>query len=382
MDKDGGDLGFETRAIHAGQEPDPTVAPVAVPIYQTSTFAHAGLGHDPEFSYSRTANPTRRALERCLASLEGAAHGRAFASGMAASDAVLRRLGPDDHVLVPHRGYGGTWRLVSRVLSVRFDAVDQSDLDAVAAAWQPETRVLWVESPTNPTLGIVDIAALARLAHERGAICVVDNTLATPYLQRPLELGADVVVHSTSKYLGGHSDVVGGFVACDDDELAAAVTLVQHAAGAIPGPMDCFLVLRGMKTLAARMDRHCRNAAAVAEALQGHPAVKEVLWPGLATHPGHELASRQMRGFGGVVAFTLAGGDDAARAVAGRTRLFTLGESLGGVESLIGYPTMMSNAAQVGTDQAVDPALLRLSVGIEDAADLVADLVQALDSIG
>lgn len=373
--------GFETRAIHAGQEPDPATGAVTVPVFQTSTYARQELGEEPEYSYARTANPTRRALERCLASLEGAAHGLAFASGMAATDAVLRGLGPADHVLLPCGGYGGTWKLVSRVLPVSFDAVDQSDLAAVAAAWRPETRVLWVESPTNPTLAVVDIEALARLAHQRGALCVVDNTLATPYLQRPLELGADAVVHSTTKYLAGHSDVVGGFVACDDDDLAAALTLVQHAAGAVPGPMDCFLVLRGVKTLGVRMDRHCRNAAAVAEALQAHPAVKEVLWPGLPAHPGHALAGRQMRDYGGMVAFTLAGGETAARTVAGRTRLFTLGESLGGVESLLGYPTLMSHAALVGTPQAVDPGLLRLSVGIEDPADLVADLTQALDSV-
>jgi cystathionine gamma-synthase len=376
------DAGFETRAIHVGQEPDPATGAVAVPVYQTSTYAQPGLDHDPEYSYARTANPTRRALERCLASLEGARHGMAFASGMAAADAVLRRLGPDDHVLMPHQGYGGTWKLVSRVLSVRYDAVDQSDLEAVAAAWRPETRLVWVESPTNPTLGIVDIEALARLAHQRGARCVVDNTLATPYLQRPLELGADVVVHSTTKYLGGHSDVVGGFVACDDDELAAAITLVQHAAGAVPGPMDCFLVLRGVKTLPVRMERHCRNAGLVAAALVAHPAVKDVRWPGLPSHPGHDVARRQMADFGGMVAFTLAGGEAAARAVADRVRLFTLGESLGGVESLLGYPTLMSHAAVAGTPQAVDPGLLRLSVGIEDPADLVADLTQALDALG
>ena len=376
------DFGFETRAIHAGQPPDPCTGAVTVPVYQTSTYAQPGLDDDPEYSYARTANPTRRALERCLASLEGAAHGIAFASGMAATDAVLRRLGPGDHVVLPHQGYGGTWKLVSRVVPVAYDAVDQSDLDAVAAAWRPETRVVWVETPTNPTLAIVDIAALARLAHERGALCVVDNTLATPYLQRPLELGADVVVHSTTKYLGGHSDVIGGFVACNDDDLAAAITLVQHAAGAVPGPMDCFLVLRGVKTLAVRMDRHCRNAAAVAHALAAHPAVKDVRWPGLPSHPGHDVARRQMRDFGGMVAFTLAGGEAAARQVAGAVRLFTLGESLGGVESLLGYPTRMSHAAVVGTPQAVDPSLLRLSVGIEDAADLVADLTQALDAVG
>ncbi len=237
MDADASEpgFGFETRAIHAGQEPDPATGAVTVPVYQTSTYAQDGLDHEPEFSYARTANPTRRALERCLASLEGAAHGMAFASGMAASDAVLRRLGPGDHVLMPHQGYGGTWKLVSRVLSVAYDAVDQSDLDAVAAAWRPETRLVWVESPTNPTLGIVDIEALARLAHERGALCVVDNTLATPYLQRPLELGADVVVHSTTKYLGGHSDVIGGFVACDDDDLAAAIPSCSTRRGRFRG---------------------------------------------------------------------------------------------------------------------------------------------------
>lgn len=373
---------FETLAVHAGQEPDPATGAVAVPVYQTSTYAQPGLDGTPEFSYARTANPTRRALERCLASLEGAAHGVAFASGMAATDAVLRRLGSGDHVLLPHQGYGGTWKLVSRVLSVGYDAVDQSDLTAVEAAWRPETRIVWVESPTNPTLAVVDIGALAALAHDRGALCVVDNTLATPYLQRPLELGADAVVHSTTKYLGGHSDVVGGFVACNDGELAEAVTLVQHAAGAVPGPLDCFLVLRGVKTLAARMDRHCRNAGVVARALVDHPAVKEVRWPGLPGHPGHELAARQMRDFGAMVAFTLAGGEAAARSVAAGLRLFTLGESLGGVESLVGYPTLMSHAAVVGTTQAVDPALLRLSVGIEDPADLVADLAQALDALG
>ncbi len=372
---------FETRAVHAGQEPDPSTGSVTVPVYQTSTYAQAGLDDEPDYSYARTANPTRGALERCLASLEGAAHGMAFASGMAATDAVLRRLSPDDHILLPQQGYGGTWKLVTRVLSVAYDAVDQSDLAAVEAAWRPSTRMVWVESPTNPMLTVVDIAAIAAMAHERGARCVVDNTLATPYLQRPLELGADAVVHSTTKYLGGHSDVIGGVVVCDDDELAAAVTLVQHAAGAVPGPMDCFLVLRGVKTLAARMDRHCRNAGIVARALAQHPAVTDVRWPGLPWHPGHEVAARQMRDFGAMVAFTLAGGEAAARSVAAGVRLFTLGESLGGVESLLGYPTLMSHAAVVGTPQAVDPALLRLSVGIEDPNDLVADLRQALDAL-
>ena len=376
------EAGFETRAIHAGQEPDPATGAVVIPIYQTSTFQQEGVGRHLGYEYSRSSNPTRVALERCLASLEGARHGFAFASGMAAVDAVLRGLGPGDHVILPWQGYGGTWRLVTSVLPVAFDAVDQSDLDALAAAWRPETRMVLVESPTNPTLGIVDIAAVARFAHERGAVCVVDNTFATPYLQTPLALGADVVVHSTTKYLGGHSDVIGGFAACNGNDLAASIGLVQRAAGAVPGPFDCFLVLRGVKTLAVRMDRHCLNAEAVVELLEGHPAVSDVLYPGRPSHPGHDVAASQMRRFGGMVAFTLSGGATAARNFVERTRLFALGESLGGVESLVGYPTTMSHAAMAGTPEAIDPALVRLSVGIEDAADLVADLRQALDSVG
>ncbi len=375
------EAGFETRAIHAGQEPDAATGAVVTPIYQTSTFQQEAVGQHLGYEYSRASNPTRVALERCLASLEGARHGFAFASGMAAIDAVLRGLGPEDHVLLPWQGYGGTWRLVTSVLPVAFDTVDQADLGAVAAVWRPETRMVLVESPTNPTLDIVDIAAVARFAHERGALCVVDNTFATPYLQTPLALGADVVVHSTTKYLGGHSDVIGGFAACNDDDLAASIGLVQRAAGAVPGPLDCFLVLRGVKTLALRMDRHCLNAEAVVELLEGHPAVGDVRYPGRPSHPGHDVAARQMRRFGGIVAFTLAGGEAAARAFVERTRLFALGESLGGVESLVSYPTTMSHAAMAGTPEAIDPALVRLSVGIEDAADLVADLRQALDSV-
>ena len=375
------EAGFETRAIHAGQEPDPATGAVAVPIYQTSTFQQEGVGRHRGYEYARSSNPTRTALERCLVSLEGARHGFAFASGMAAIDAVLRRLGPGDHLVLPWQGYGGTWRLVTSVLPVAFDAVDQSDLGALADAWRPETRVVLVESPTNPTLGIVDIAAVARFAHERGALCVVDNTFATPYLQTPLALGADVVVHSTTKYLGGHSDVIGGFVACDDDDLAASIGLVQRAAGAVPGPFDCFLVLRGVKTLAIRMDRHCRNAEAVVAFLEGHPAVGAVRYPGRPSHPGHEVAATQMRRLGGMVAFTLAGGEGAAQVFVERTRLFILGESLGGVESLVGYPPTMSHAAMAGTPEAIDPALVRLSVGIEDPVDLVADLRQALEGL-
>ncbi len=348
-------------------------------MYQTSTFAQEGLGGHRGYEYARTANPTRTALETCLASLEGAAHGVAFASGMAAVDAVLRQLAAGDHVLVNGDGYGGTHRLLTQVHRANVTPVDLADLDAVEAAWRPETRLVWAESPTNPGLGIVDIAALSALARARGAWCAVDNTFATPWLQRPLELGAHLVVHSTSKYLGGHSDVIGGFAATDDDGLAAGITLVRNAAGAVPGPFDCFLVLRGVKTLALRMDRHCENALAVARFLRGHPAVAHVRYPGLAEDPGHALAARQMGGrFGGMVSCVLAGGEAAAASLVARTRLFTLGESLGGVESLIGYPARMSHASVAGTALAADPGLVRLSVGIEDLDDLVADLAQAL----
>ncbi len=374
--------GFQTRAIHAGQDPDPATGAVAVPIYQTSTYAQEGVGRHRGFEYSRTANPTRQALEQCVASLEGARFGLAFASGMAAEDAVLRQLAPGEHLIMSSDGYGGTHRLVSQVLRVDFTTVDLSDLESLDAAWRDDTRLVWVESPSNPTLGIVDIAAVAAFAHERGAWCVVDNTFATPYLQRPLELGADVVVHSATKYLGGHSDVIGGVLAVDDPDRAAAISLVQRAAGAVPGPFDCFLVLRGIKTLAVRMDRHCANAAAVAGFLEGHPAVGSVRYPGLPDHPGHHVAAAQMGpGFGGMVSFTLAGGPDAARALLGRTRLFTMGESLGGVESLLGYPAAMSHASVAGTPLAVDPALVRLSVGIEDVIDLTDDLGRALDGL-
>ena len=352
-------------------------------MYQTSTFAQDGLGGHKGYEYARTANPTRAALETCVASLEGAAHGLAFASGMAAIDAVLRQLSAGDHILVNADGYGGTHRLLSQVHRSPFTPVDLEDLDAVRAAWTDRTRLVWAESPTNPTLGIVDLAALAALAHERGAWCAVDNTFATPWLQRPLELGADVVVHSTSKYLSGHSDVIGGFVATNDAELAAGITLVRNAAGSVPGPFDCFLVLRGVKTLALRMDRHCENALAVARLLQSHPAVAEVRYPGLAADPGHALAARQMEhGFGGMVSCVLHGGEEAAAALVARTRLFTLAESLGGVESLIGYPARMSHAALAGTPLAAHPGMVRLSVGIEDVDDLLEDLTQALAPLG
>ncbi|MCU1454798.1 MAG: metB [Acidimicrobiales bacterium] len=376
---------FETRAIHAGQAPDPTTGAVVTPIYQTSTFAQDGVGRHRGYEYSRSANPTRTALEACLADLEGAAHGFAFASGLAAEDAVLRLLVPGDHALLSVDAYGGTSRLARRVhepAGIAVGSADLSDLDAVRAAWRPETRLVWVETPTNPRLSIVDIAAVAQLAHEREALCVVDNTFATPYLQQPLALGADIVVHSTTKYLGGHSDVVGGFAATARPDLAERLRFLQNAVGAVPGPFDCFLVLRGVKTLAVRMDRHSANAEQVAGALRGHPAVERVLWPGFADHPGHDVARRQMRGFGGMVSFTLLGGEPAAVTVAESTRLFTLAESLGAVESLIEHPGRMTHASVADTESAVDPALLRLSIGLESADDLVLDLIRALDELG
>jgi cystathionine gamma-synthase len=380
----GHEFGFETRAIHAGQPPDDTTGAVVMPIYQTSTYAQDAVGVHRGYEYSRTANPTRTALERCLASLEGAASGFAFASGMAAEDAVLRLLPADSHVVIPNDAYGGTYRLVTQVFGpagLHHSAVDLSDPGAIVAAWRPNTRLVWVESPTNPLLGIVDIAAVARVAHERGARCVVDNTFATPYLQQPLALGADIVVHSTTKYLGGHSDVVGGFVAVNDVNLGAHIAYLQNAVGAVPGPFDCFLVLRGLKTLGVRMDRHCTNAAAVVEMLERHAAVATVRYPGLATHPGHEVAARQMRDFGGMVAFSVGAGEEAALKLVGRTRLFTLAESLGAVESLIEHPARMTHASVAGSELAVDPALVRLSVGLESTEDLVDDLRQALDGV-
>jgi cystathionine gamma-synthase len=376
---------FETRAIHAGQPPDPTTGSVVVPVHLSSTFAQEAVGVHRGFEYARTGNPTRQALEACLADLEGARHGLAFASGMAAEDAILRLLRPGDHVIVSADAYGGTYRLLAQVhqpAGLELTTADLSDLAAVEAAWRDRTCLVWVETPTNPRLSIVDIAAVAALARGRGSRTVVDNTFATPYLQQPLALGADVVVHSSTKYLGGHSDVVGGFVATSDDDLAAGLRFLQNATGAVPGPLDCYLVLRGVKTLAVRMDRHCQNAVAVAAALAAHPAVAEVLWPGLPTHPGHDVAARQMRDFGGMVSFTLRGGEEAALAVAAATRLFTLAESLGAVESLIEHPGRMTHASVASAPGAVDPALLRVSVGLEHADDLVADLVRAIDRAG
>ncbi|HEY8373758.1 MAG TPA: cystathionine gamma-synthase [Pseudonocardiaceae bacterium] len=378
--------GFATRAIHAGQEPDPTTGSVIVPIHATSTYAQDGVGGlRSGYEYSRTGNPTRTALEECLASLEGGRHARAFASGMAASDVVLRVLcRPGDHVIIPNDAYGGTFRLIDKVLSqwgVEHTPVALSDLDAVRAALRPNTRLIWCETPTNPLLNIADIAALADLAHTAGARLVVDNTFASPYLQTPLELGADVVLHSTTKYLGGHSDVVGGAVVTNDGELAERIAFLQNSAGAVPGPFDAWLTLRGIKTLAVRMERHSDNAERIVQALLSHPKVEKVLYPGLPDHPGHEVAVKQMRRFGGMVSFTLtaaAGGEQAALEVCARTRLFTLAESLGGVESLIEHPGRMTHASTAGSVLQVPSNLVRLSVGIEDADDLVEDLLQAL----
>jgi len=375
--------GFETRAIHAGYEPDPTTGAVIPPIYATSTYKQDGVGGlRGGYEYSRSGNPTRTALEGNLAALEEGERGFAFASGLAAEDTVVRGLlNPGDHVVLPNDAYGGTHRL--------FDKVEQrwglantpaalSDLDAVRAAIRPETRMIWVETPTNPLLGIADIEALAGLAHDAGALLVVDNTFATPYLQRPLTLGADVVVHSTTKYAGGHSDVVGGAVVVRDLELADKVGYHQNAMGAVAGPFDAWLTLRGLKTLAVRMDRHCDNAERVVEFLAGDERVEHVYYPGLAGHPGHDVAARQMARFGGMVAFRVKGGEQRALEVCERTEVFTLAESLGGIESLIEHPGRMTHASVAGTDLEVPADLVRLSVGIETVEDLIGDLDRAL----
>ncbi|MGI8310110.1 cystathionine gamma-synthase [Saccharopolyspora hattusasensis] len=375
--------GFATRAIHAGQEADPTTGSVIVPIHATSTYAQDGVGGmRGGYEYSRTGNPTRTALEECLAALEGGRHGRAFASGMAATDAVLRAtLRPGDHLVIPDDAYGGTFRLVDKVLTdwgIEYTPAPVSDVDAVRAAIRPNTKVIWVETPTNPLLNVGDIAALAQASRDAGTKLVVDNTFASPYLQQPLELGANVVVHSTTKYLGGHSDVVGGAVVTSDDELAEQVAFLQNGAGAVPGPFDAFLTLRGIKTLAVRMERHSANAERIVTALVGHPKVAKVLYPGLPEHPGHEVAAKQMRHFGGMVSFLHADGEEAALEACSRTRLFTLAESLGGVESLIEHPGRMTHASTAGSMLQVPSDLVRLSVGIEEADDLVEDLLNAL----
>ena len=378
---DWSDAGFATRAVHAGQDPDPATGAVSVPVYQTSTYAQEAVGKDLGWDYARSGNPTRDALEAALAALEGGRFGRAFASGLAAQDAVIRSLlRPGDHVLIGNDVYGGTYRQMARVHAgwgLAFDPVDLGDPGAVAAAWRPQTRLVWVETPTNPLLTVFDLAALAEVARPRGAAVVVDNTFATPYLQQPLALGATAVVHSTTKYLGGHSDVVGGGFVTDDEELAVEVGFLQNAVGAVPGPWDAFLVLRGLKTLPLRMEAHCRGARAVVEALQRHPDVRTVLYPGVEGHRGHDVAVRQMRDFGGMVSFRLADRDAALR-VCERFHVFTLAESLGGVESLVEHPGAMTHLSVAGSPLEVPGDLIRLSVGIEDPEDLVADLEQAL----
>jgi len=377
--------GFNTRAIHAGQEPDPATGAVIVPVHLTTTYKQDGVGGlRGGYEYSRSANPTRTALQEALAALELGSSGLAFASGLAAEDTLLRTVcEPGSHVVLGGDAYGGTFRLLARVAArwgVEHTPTDLGDLDALRAAIRPETRVVWCETPTNPLLNIADIALLAEVAHDAGALLVVDNTFASPYLQQPLTLGADVVVHSTTKYLGGHSDVVGGALVVSDPDLAEQLAFHQNAMGAVAGPFDAWLVLRGIKTLGVRMDRHQANAARVAEFLLGSPAVSSVLYPGLPDHPGHEIAARQMSGFGGMLSFRLAGGEDAALRVCERARVFTLAESLGGVESLIEHPARMTHASAAGSPLEVPGDLVRLSVGIEDAEDLLADLEQALSS--
>ena len=371
-------MDFETRAIHAGQEPDPATGAVTTPIYQTSTYAQEAVGVHKGYDYARVANPTRTALEECLASLEGADHGHAFSSGLGAATSIMHLVDPGDRVVCVNDVYGGMYRMFAQVYEpkgYRFDYVTPDELLAPGAL--ADTRLVWIESPTNPLLNVVDIAAVARAAHEAGALLVVDNTFATPYLQTPLDLGADIVVHSTTKYLGGHSDVVGGFAGTNDPTIADRLRFLQKSLGAVPGPFDAWLVLRGLKTLAVRMDRHCANAREVVAFLSEHPRVEHVHYPGLADHPGHALAARQMRDFGGMVSFTVATEDEAVELVA-RTEVWTLAESLGGVESLIEHPYRMTHAATATGPFASPRNLVRLSVGIESAGDLVRDLEQAL----
>ena len=380
--------GFNTRAIHAGQEPDPLTGAVVPPIYQVSTYAQDGVGGlRGGYEYSRSGNPTRTALEECLASLEAPefpeARALAFASGLAAEDTLIRTIAaPGTHAVIPDDAYGGTYRLFAKVAApwgVEHTPAPVTDPHAIAAAIRPgRTKIVWIETPTNPLLNVADIAAIADVAHDAGALLVVDNTFASPYLQQPLLLGADVVVHSTTKYLGGHSDVIGGALVVRNAELAERLAFHQNAMGAVPGPFDCWLVLRGIKTLGVRMDRHSANARAVVKFLNDHPSVAAVLWPGLDSHPGHDVAVRQMRDFGGMVSFRVAGGEQAAVDICGRTQVFTLGESLGGVESLIEHPGRMTHASAAGSPLEVPGDLVRLSVGIEDAEDLVADLEKAL----
>jgi cystathionine gamma-lyase len=378
---------FATRAIHAGQDPDPATGATIVPIYQTSTYTQEAPGQHKGYEYSRTGNPTRTALEECVASLEGGEYGLAFASGLAATVATMSLLAPGDHVVAGDDLYGGTYRLFDKVLprtgGLEFTYADTTDPKSVEKALRPETRLLWIETPTNPMLTLSDIAELSAMARERGAIVAVDNTFASPYFQNPLSLGADIVVHSTTKYMGGHSDVVGGAVVTSNPDFHEAMEFYQNAAGGVPGPFDSWIVLRGLKTLAVRMRQHEENALAVAEFLLGHPQVETVNFPGLPSHPQHELARRQMSGFSGMVSFTLKGGAEAAYAAVQKTRVFHFAESLGGVESLITHPATMTHAAiprEQREARGVTDGLLRLSVGIEDKDDLVADLDRAIGS--
>jgi cystathionine gamma-synthase len=373
--------GFATRAIHAGQDPDPATGAVIVPIYQTSTFAQEAVGVHKGYDYARSGNPTRTALETALAALDGGTHALAFASGLAAESTVMMLLSAGDHVIGGDDAYGGTYRLFTKVfarLGISFDFVDTRDPEEVAEAIRPQTRLVWLETPTNPLLKLADIAKIAEVARPRGALTLVDNTFASSYLQRPLEQGADIVLYSTTKYMGGHSDVVGGALVLNDDALYERLKFLQNAAGGVPGPFDSWLVLRGLKTLAVRMRAHSENALAVAQFLAEHPAVEQVIYPGLPSHPQHDLARRQMRGFGGMISLVLKGGEAAAHALVTRTKLFTLAESLGGVESLIELPAAMTHASVAGSPLEVPAGLVRLSVGIEEREDLIADLEAAL----
>jgi len=380
----GNEYGFDTLAIHAGQDPDPRTGAVVPPIYQTSTYAQDAVGAPRlGYEYSRSGNPTRDALQECLAAIEGGRRGLAFASGLAAEDTLLRTVcRPGDHVVIPDDAYGGTYRLFSKVAEnwgLDWTAVSLYDLDAVRAAFRPgHTRLIWAETPTNPLLNIADVAALAALAHEYDAMLAVDNTFASPYLQQPIGLGADVIVHSTTKYLGGHSDVVGGALIAANDGLGDELAFHQNAMGAVNGPFDAWLTLRGIKTLGVRMDRHCDNAERIVAYLRDHKAVAEVLYPGLESHPGHETAAKQMSRFGGMVSFRAAGGAEQAINICNRTKLFVLAESLGGVESLIEHPGQMTHLSAAGSPLEVPADLVRLSVGIETVDDLLADLEQAL----
>jgi cystathionine gamma-synthase len=374
--------GFATRAIHAGYQPNAENGAVNVPIYASSTFAQDGVGGmRGGYEYARTGNPTRKALEANLAALEQGTYGRGFSSGMAATDCALRALlRPGDHLVIPDDAYGGTFRLIDKVFTqwgITYSVAAVNDLDAIRAAVTDATKAIWIETPTNPLLNVGDIAAISEIAREAGAKFVVDNTFASPYLQQPLTLGADVVLHSTTKYIGGHSDVVGGVLVTDDEELDAAFAFLQNGSGGVPGPFDAYLTLRGAKTLAVRMDKHCDNAEKVVDFLEGHPAIASILYPGLPDHPGHEVAARQMRRFGGMVSLRLKD-EQAALDFCARTELFILAESLGGIESLIEHPGAMTHASTAGSLLEVPSDLVRLSVGIEDAADLIADLEQAL----